>query len=95
MRQEEVASTGAQTSEGLCICAIPAHLAQPRFLLDLPCRVSSRQAAEIAVAEVVSEFFIPQWDAAVPRVGQAVGAALSSEPGWEQQCKESFTCLVL
>lgn len=42
-----------------------------------------------------SEFFLTQWDAAVPKAGQAGGAALSSVPGWVQQCKESFTCLVL
>lgn len=73
---------------GECICAAPAQLAQPKFLSDLPCRVISRQAAEIVVAEVVSEFFLTQWDAAVPKAGQAEGAVLSSVPGWEQQCKE-------
>lgn len=55
---------------GECICAAPAQLAQPEFLSGLPYRVSSRQAAEIVVAEVVSEFFLPEWDSAVPKAGQ-------------------------
>lgn len=76
---------------GECICAAPA---QPKFLSDLPCSVSSRRAAETGVAEVFSEFFLTQWDAAVPKAGQVEGAALSSVPGWEQQCKD-LTCLVL
>lgn len=73
---------------GECNCAAAAQLAQPRFLSDLACSVSSRQAAEIVIAQIVSEFFLTQWDAAVPKAGQAEGAVLSSVPGWEQECKE-------
>lgn len=76
------------TRVGKCNCAAPAQLAQPRFLSDLACSVRSRQAAEIVIAQIFSEFFLTQWDAAVPKAGQAEGAALSSVPGWEQECKE-------
>lgn len=87
-RQIEEPSTGAQTSEEMHLCS--SSTAQISVSLALQCQ--SKAGCRDGCCRGCFRIPPSQWDAAVPK---AEGAALSSVPGREQQCTQSFICLVL
>lgn len=87
-RQIEEPSTGAQTSEEMHLCS--SSTAQISVSLALQCQ--SKAGCRDGCCRGCFRIPPSQWDAAVPK---AEGAALSSVPGREQQCTQSFVCLVL